>query len=130
MNAPLQAGTMLGNSCGASSHAPPSLAARGFTRRRTCWKRADLPCFLLLCWWRHPASPANKEKNTSSRFYLVIFQIRSNPCVLSRFALFSFFRWSVSSRFWDLFEASSSSSLLPVVARPRGNDRAAAAGGL
>ena len=36
------------NSGGASSHAPPSLGARGFTRRRPYRKRADLPCFLLL----------------------------------------------------------------------------------
>ena len=47
------------------------MAARGFTRRRSCQKRADLPCFLLF--FPSLTCKINQKRNTGSCFDLFLF---------------------------------------------------------
>jgi len=98
------------NSCrnagGACSNAPPFLAARGFTCRHWCRKRADLPCFLLLC----PSLPKVRDTTTCK---IIKTQHRQLILVFISFVFqifFGFFPFLNLSRFSASSADRSSSS--------------------
>lgn len=63
------------NSSGAWNHAPPPLAARGFTRRREeTWETADPEWLLLLCLRRCDLQQKGTTTTVDFNFFLVFFK--------------------------------------------------------